>query len=218
MKPDYSRSLLALISSILTHYGAETPHATLPEMDALLANGYKNVVVMLFDGMGSALLEKHLPESSFFRRHKICDIASVFPATTTAATVTLESGLSPIQHGWLGWNLYFPEAGGNVAIFPNTLSGEKGGQAAPYHLAKKHLAYETVFEKIERALGGRVKAAAVSPFSPYASKSTAEICRTVETLCAETGKHYIYTYWHQPDYNIHDFGTGHEIVLYVNTL
>jgi len=104
---DYNNSLLALIASVQKHYGVPTSHKTLKTLDDLLEKNYKNVVVMLFDGLGTAVLKKHLPEEAFLRRHLKETISSVFPPTTVAATVTLGSGLSPIEHGWLGWSLYF---------------------------------------------------------------------------------------------------------------
>lgn len=61
--PDYSRSLLSLVSSILGHFGVGAAHATLPEMDSYLEKNYKNVVVMLFDGMGISVLRKHLMQT-----------------------------------------------------------------------------------------------------------------------------------------------------------
>src|SRR5665648_355708 len=83
--PDYNNCLVNLACSILKHFGAHPQHATLPVLDSLLKKQYTNVVVMLFDGMGSEALEFHLPEDSFLRRHCTADISSVFPPTTTAA-------------------------------------------------------------------------------------------------------------------------------------
>ena len=205
---DYDNSLLSLVSSVLKHYKVDTAHPTLPEADGLLNGNYKNVVVMLFDGMGTAILEKHLRPDSFLRSHLERTISSVFPPTTTAATVTMETGLSPIEHGWLGWSLYFDEIGENVNIFPNTLSGSAGIPAADYGVAQRYIPYTDIFEKIDRQEG--VKAYRVSPFSSYRSKSASEICDTVKKLCGEDGRKYIYTYWHQPDYDMHDLGTAHE--------
>lgn len=88
---DYDNSLLSLVSSVLKHYKVDTAHPTLPEADGLLKGNYKNVVVMLFDEMGTAILEKHLRPDSFLRSHLERTISSVFPPTTTAATVTMET-------------------------------------------------------------------------------------------------------------------------------
>ena len=207
MHIDYNNSLLSLVSSVLKHYKIDTAHPTLPEVDKLLKGNYKNVVIMLFDGMGTAILEKHLPPDSFLRSHYEATILAVFPPTTTAATVTMESGLSPIEHGWLGWSLYFDEVGENVNIFPNTISGTEI-PAAGFSVAGQYIPYTDIFEKINKQTG--VTAHRVSPFSSYHSKSVSEICDTVKALCNENGNKYIYTYWHQPDYDMHDYGTMHE--------
>jgi len=204
-KIDYKRSLLALISSVARYFGVETTHTTLPEMDEMLKKNYKNVVVMLFDGLGSEILERHLPEESFLRRHTNSSVSSVFPPTTTAATRTMESALSPIEHGWLGWNLYFDELGEIVSIFPNTVPGTGGRQAADYHVATRFLPHKTIFEKI-RETGN--EAYCVSPYAGYKLDSVSDICENVRTLCESDAKKYIYTYWQQPDYDMHDYGTS----------
>ena len=59
MFADYQNGLVNLSASILKSFGVEPAHPTLPQMDALLAHPFSNVVVILLDGMGSAQ-----PESS----------------------------------------------------------------------------------------------------------------------------------------------------------
>jgi hypothetical protein len=210
MKIDYDNSLLSLITSVLKHYGVLSSHRTLPELDAILSKNYKNLVVMLFDGMGTAIMEKHLPPDAFLYKHFKRAISSVFPPTTTAATIAMETGLSPIEHGWLGWSLYFDEVGANVDIFPNTLSGTGGQIAADYNVARQFIPYKSVGEKISEATSNNVGTYNVSPFSSFKSKSVRDICNTVEQLCAEDGEKYIYTYWHQPDDDMHEYGTTHK--------
>lgn len=211
IKANYDKSLLSLTSSILKHFGVDVRHKTLPEADRLLAKNYKSVVLMLFDGMGKAILEKHLDENSFLRCRIVDTLSSVFPPTTTAATTTVKSGLSPLEHGWLGWTLHFDELNKNVSLFPNTLfrSDEK---AADFHVAEKFLPYESVFDKIRRATNGEVEAYEVSKFSEFAVSSVDEICAHVQNLCAQDGRKYIYTYWKEPDYSMHEYGTEHGIV------
>ncbi len=205
---DYGNSLLSLSSSVLSYYGVGTHHNTLAALDKLLIKNYKNLVVMLFDGMGTAILEKHLPKDAFLRRNIKGVFSSVFPPTTTAATLSMMTGLSPIEHGWLGWSLYFDEIGANVSIFPNTLSGSGGLPAADYNVAERCLPYKTIFEKINEASNGEVRANCVSPYSSYKSQSVEEIIETVKTLCNEDGRCFIYTYWPQPDYDMHELGTS----------
>lgn len=209
MYPDYHHSILSLISSILTHYGVDANHTTLPELDKLLQKKYRNIVLMLFDGMGVSALEAHLPPDAFLRKAMRGTLSSVFPPTTTAATVTLETGLSPIEHGWLAWTMYFADIDKKVALFHNTVAGEEG-QAAPYHVAKTKMPYTDVYEKIRQVTNAQVQAEFIAPFSAYHSKSVRDICISVRKLCKAKGRHYIATYWHHPDYDMHEKGVGHK--------
>lgn len=209
---DQDNSILSLISSVAVHYGVKTDHKTLPVFDRLLAKNYRNVVVMLLDGMGTEILNKHLDENAFLRRNMKCTISSVFPSTTTAATMSIETGLSPIEHGWLGWSLYFKELDANISIFPNTFSGSNGIPAAAYNVASRYIPLKYIYEKISEATNDRITAEKVSYFSSYHSTSFEGICDTVQKLCNEDRERYIYAYWHQPDYDMHEFGTMHRIV------
>ena len=66
--PDYDRSILSIASSVLNYFGVtDCEHKTLPELDELLNKNYKNAIVILFDGMGTSVLEKHLKEDDFLR-------------------------------------------------------------------------------------------------------------------------------------------------------
>lgn len=205
-------SLLSLISSILRHYGAEPRHPTLPAADALLEKGFRNVLLLLFDGMGSEILARHLPEGSFLRRHCAGELQSVYPPTTAAATITLQTGLSPIEHGWLGWNLYFPEIGSDVSVFPNTIPRSGGQRAADYNVARRYLLFRPVWEEIISATGGAVDARPLSPFAADLVASVPSLCEKAASLCASPGRHYLYGYWIEPDDLLHHEGTGSALV------
>lgn len=201
--PDYSNGLVNLASSILKHFGAQPQHTTLPILDSLLKKQYTNVVVMLFDGMGSNALKYHLPEDSFLRRHCTADISSVFPPTTTAAVTSIESGLTPAEHGWLGWSLYFSEIDKIVNALTNTEEGS-GNQAAEYHVAGKYLPYRNIVDIINEA--GQVKAYSVSPFGTNRVHQHDNLYKEVKKLCSSGDRKYIYAYWYQPDSCMHDKG------------
>ena len=95
--PDYSSCIANLACSLLKYYGIEPPNSTLPRADMLLNKKYKNVVVILLDGMGANTVEKHLSENGFFRQHLITKYSSTFPSTTVAATTAMDSGIFPNQ-------------------------------------------------------------------------------------------------------------------------
>lgn len=85
--PDYSNCLTNLACSVLVHYGIDPPNPTYPPAEKLLKEkDYKNVVVLLLDGMGINIIEKHLSQTGLFRRNLIKTMSSTFPPTTAAAT------------------------------------------------------------------------------------------------------------------------------------
>ena len=217
--PNYDRSILSIASSVLNHFGIkDCQHKTLPEFDELLSKDYKNIIVMLFDGLGTSTLKYHLEENDFLRKHHVTDISSVFPSTTVAATTSIMSGYSPAECGWLGWDLYFEEIGENVAVFRNTLQ-RNGEPAAKFNVAHKYIPVKSIMKRIEE-FNGRRSAYCVSFFSKYRSKSVEDICKTVYKLSKKRKKKYIYAYWHQPDGAMHGHGVtsneAHEQILHIN--
>jgi predicted AlkP superfamily pyrophosphatase or phosphodiesterase len=201
---------LSAITSILNYYHIESKHDSQKDIDEALKKKYKNIVFMLFDGMGDSILESHKGVTRFLREHKLETLSSVFPSTTTAAIISLESGLSPIEHGWLGWSLYFNEVDANVSVFPNTLSGSQGDQAADYHLGRRHMPYIDVLDQISEVSHGNVYAVRVSPFADIKPSSVNEMCEQVISISQEEKETCIFTYWPQPDFDMHELGTKHE--------
>ncbi len=207
--PDYNKSILNLSNSILKYYGVEHNHSSLEVLDDVLNKHYKNVVVMIFDAMGSKNLESILPEDSFLRSHMLEEITSVFPPTTTAATTTLESGLAPMEHAWLGWSLHFDEVKDNVNIFINT--NDIGQSVADYHVATRYIPYNNIVDKINET--GKTKAYSVSPFGTYKIETFEELIAGVETLCNNEDRNYLYTYWPEPDSSMHVKGVNSKDVI-----
>ncbi|MGN1316554.1 MAG: alkaline phosphatase family protein [Acutalibacteraceae bacterium] len=218
--PNYDRSILSIASSVLAHFGVkDCQHKTLPEFDKLLQKDYKNIIVILFDGLGVSAIKEHLNENDFLRKHFVCPISSVFPSTTVAATTSILSGYSPLECGWLGWDLYFEEIGENVAVFRNTLQ-RNGEPAADYNVANRYIPVKNVMQRIEE-VNGRKSAYCVSFFSKFRVKSVEDICKTVYKLSKKRKKKYIYAYWHQPDNAMHGHGVtseeAHKEILNINS-
>lgn len=205
MYADYGGCLVNLACSILKEFGADYGHPTLGAADRYLKEGFRNVVLLLLDGMGCDALRRHLDPEGFFRSHLAEEYSSVFPPTTTAATTSVESGLTPAEHGWLGWSLYFPETGRIVDALTNC-DEYTGEPAARYHVARRFLPYESVYEKINRA--GRAKACSVSRFGDRRIESFGGLCGEIASLCGESGRHYVYGYWESPDDLMHRDGCG----------
>ena len=220
--PDYDNCLVNLSNSILKNFGAETSAPTLKLADDLLDGGYKNVVLLLLDAMGCSIMEKHLKPDGFFRSHLAGNISSVFPPTTVAATTSVISGLYPNEHGWLGWDTYFPNLVKNVAVFlnseqmiedPNDRSVRPrviaNVPAADYHVAFRYCPYKSIMDRITEA---GEKGYWSSPYVDPAPKDLGAVLKRTEELCSEPGRKYIYAYWVEPDQTMHMQGTDGKVV------
>lgn len=211
LKPDYSNSILNIPNSILKYFGAQTYHEGLSDLDALLEEKqYKHVVVMVNDGMGYENMVELLPEDSFLRRHFVRPITSIFPPTTAAATTTLQSGQSAMEHGWLGWDVYIPQVDDVVTVFLNR--SKTSGDFFEENVAKKYLQYQNVYDKIPAETG--IKAYGISPheINPYDFNQPEQMYEMIEALCAKDERSYIYAYYDQPDNLMHRYGTQVEVV------
>lgn len=209
MYADYNNCLVNLACSILKEFGAAYSHPTLPLMDKLLQNQHRNVVILLLDGMGADAIRHHLDSEGFFSRNLLGSFSSVYPPTTTSATISIMTGLNPCEHGWLGWKQYFSELDRIIIPFRNTdfYSGEK---AADYDAAWRYMPYKSIFDQINEAGAG--KAYYVSMFGTTHIDSFDELTRTIANLCSTTEKKFIYAYWHQPDTIMHSNGYYDESV------
>lgn len=200
--PQYGRCIANLACSVLKYYGIQPPNPTLPEADELLSREYRNVVVLLLDGMGRSILERHLAEDGFFRSNLKTVYSSVFPPTTTAATTSMDCGLYPAQHCWLGWTGYFKEVDKNVIYFRNK-DNDDGSDAADYNVAWRYVPYVSVRDRIAET---GAEAHFLAPFMEPYPKIFPDLCAEIRRLCRKGGRRYIYAYWDNPDTYMHDNG------------
>ena len=211
--PDYKNCIANLPNSILKKFGAETKGSTLPLLDPYLEKEYENIVVILLDGMGKAIVERHLSEDGPFRTHLAGIYKSTFLSTTVAATTSMMSGLQPCEHSWLGWDCYYPQVDKNVTVFLNVEQGTDI-PAADYNLAWTTTPYENVTQQINRQGG---QAYITAPFLDPSMDSYEKLCDSIRSYAGKPGKKYIYGYWNQPDGKLHRFGCGsdevHENIL-----
>ncbi len=203
--PNYDESILSITTSVLKNYNYNSDYKSLPELDAALAKNYKNVVLMIFDGMGVSVLKKHLNENDFLRKHTKKDISSVCPCTTTAATSTFYSGLPPICHGWLGWSPYFKEHNAVIELFRNNeYYTQKPAMVSP---VADMIKYEHIFNKIKKSTNGQVKTTEVfPPFRENGVKNLDEMCERIINICSKPEKQFVLTYWTEPDSTSHKLG------------
>ncbi|CAM9424588.1 unnamed protein product [Choristocarpus tenellus] len=195
------------------------------ELAEVVGHG-EHISLVILDGLGMNILEKHLPQDSFLRRNFRRSLRSVFPATTTAGITALTTGDFPSHHGLLGWTV---KCNGRL-INPLPYS-EEGSMAS---LGELGLDMGEVFAGVESSFGMSTRKAKVA-FSryaktPYTSISTKGMAKqqcettacTMDALGSfwrETYKvnetSFCYVYIPEPDHTEHCVGFDHEDVGHV---
>ena len=225
--PDYNNSILNIVTSILKNYNVETKHTTLPILDKLLKKEYQNIVLVVLDGMGENVLNNASP-NGLFSNHKLDIITSVYPCTTTAALTTYYTGMAPIETGWLAWSQYFKEYGRAVDMLPYVDSYT--GESLPkdkfdvYEMLK----YTTTYEKISNA-SSDVCCYEIKPSHCEMKtdkcihiKDVKGMCDSIETLCKNNQKKYVFAYFDSPDKLNHkngwDSNVTKDFILYTEEL
>ena len=215
--PDYDNSILNLITSIVKHYGVESTHTSLRQLDEKLQKNYQNIVLIILDGMGENVLSKLSPEG-FFSRNKADVITSIFPPTTAAALSVYYSGKAPIENGWIAWSQYFKEFGRAIDMLPccDSYTGEpiKSKRESVY----SYVDYKSVYHKIEEKQKD-VKTYEVKPSYCEAradvtinAETIDKMCKAITTLCKGNEKKYIFAYNDNPDKTLHRKGCYSEEV------
>lgn len=217
--PDYRHSIVNLSNSLLNHYGVKPFHSTIAAVDKVLA-GHDKVVVLLFDGMGKALIKKHLDPSSFLVMNYFTTITSTFPPTTVAATTGLLSGRFPIENGWLGWSQYFKAFNCNVDVFTNENSVTKI-RVSNENEMRKVASYKDIFQMVSEE-NPKLRVASIWPsiVERGTARDLLDFFDKVREVVSIKGEKFIYGYWLHPDGLIHMTGVGseevHKTILDIN--
>lgn len=201
IKPNYDNSILSIVSSIKKYYGKKTQIKTHNVIDKYLKEKeYKHISILLLDGMGSMIMDDNLPSDSFLLKNKVCNLSSLFPPTTACVIPATQSGLKPIESGWVGWENYFEEINKHVVMFKNT---DYFTEEALDFKVRDVLPYQNFYENFD------VFSFELGPsFHPSKCQSFDEMCNK---FLEETHKRkgtFSYLYWDEPDYSLHEFGSG----------
>lgn len=212
--PDYDRCLINIISSIKNYYRTPYEYPTLPLLDKHLNKFYKNILLIVLDGLGTDMLTRNLDKSDFLRANCCGNLTSVFPSSTTAAMTSYYSGVAPNEHAWLGWSLYFKEFNHTIDILPNVDTYTK---ASVLHTgaAEFVMPYETIYKDIKGSIIGNVQPFTISPKNINVSENgnfhkTAEsfdkCCEIARIICESNQNTFTFLQWHDPNETAHKYG------------
>lgn len=205
--PNINHCMLNTIASIRKQYNGQPQYALDEHMEQIFKEKvYKNVIVMLLDGLGENILEYNLEKDSFLKTHHLYTNTAVYPSTTAASTTATVSGLSPIRTGWLGWSNYFKEIKKNIVLFNGTdyftdePTGFSGFDALPYEPFYSDL---NVNGSIHQPNFAKRK----YQFKAILKHSLKAIKKKKQNVQ--------YVYYTQPDGLMHEYGTFDERVIEV---
>ena len=204
VKNNYNECLTNSACSIRKYSELDYKHNTLDYVDKILEEKRpENVIVILFDGMGSKVLKNHLNDDSFFIKNKLKDITTVFPATTTAATTSIRTGLNPVEHGWLGWNMYISSIDKTITLFKKS---EKGKEEIcdEFLQVKDKLIHDTIIKEINEI--GKYNSIEIASFNENKFENLDDMINKIEIEAKNPGKKYIYVYDDEPDQTMHRKG------------
>jgi hypothetical protein len=122
MKPDYTNSIVNLMSSILLAGGVQSPYAPLEESSLSGLSDADNIVLLVIDGLGFNYLKAN-GSKTYLARHLRQSITSVFPPSTGSAMTSIYTGLAPQQHASTGWWVYLKEFGlvSRILLYSNAI-------------------------------------------------------------------------------------------------
>ena len=211
--PNYDgENVLNVSASLSSFLGNPNGNKTIPELDNALKKGYKRVLFLVFDALGTYPLEKLTPKDGFFRSHTIKTLTTVFPSTTACATATMISGKYPSEHGRFGWCMYLPEFGKRVDVLTGSVSDVRGETVpekplrALFPIRGFYLDNKTdyrVSSVLSRILDDGNK-------NRYTEETVGGVFLRLREICFREGKQFVYVHCPQPDNIFHHRGLEDE--------
>ena len=216
--PDYSQSLVNLMSRISQNYGASNHYSPLQLGPLDNMDEARNVVLLVIDGMGYHYVAEH---GGLLQDNMQTRLTSGFPSTTASSITTFLTGQASQEHGLTGWFVYLREIDQVTAVLPFVARGstqllsEQGidiaslyGHVPIFDLLQVDSYVVSPDWIIDSAFNRSHCGAATSvPYSDLQS-----MCAAVSQLANQQGKKYIYAYWPDFDRLSHKFGNQSEQV------
>ncbi len=209
MRTDYQSGLLQVSAAIHNYYGIATGYHGDDTVSAWLHDhGFRCVIVLLVDAMGSTILDNLLARDTFLYQYRAKSVMSVFPPTTTAATTSLLTGKSPAENGWLGWNQYFEELDDEVILF---LEQSYYGKEKYSGFVQETLPVRWLMDRLQEK-GIHAESVWPSFGKENPCHTFAELCDKTRELSQNTDVQFIYAYWDGFDDLMHMHGTEAPVV------
>jgi len=211
--PDFKNSIVNVSASMSRYLGNNPNHCGIKILDEALSKNPQNVVFFVIDALGVDVIERILPVDSVLRKNIVAKVTSVFPSTTPTGTTSLQSAMTPGEHGWLGWSLQHDD--NIIEIFKGTDYYTR--ELVYPDFPTKQMAYDFIWKKhnpdIEthsfRQPGMKFKVVADND---HKFSNTHELQVGLQKILVTPAKKFVYVYMDYIDQLIHDFGVFHKKV------
>ncbi len=117
VKPFYNGyCILNITNTILKHFGIESKNSLRGSYDYFF-DGANSVVLFIIDALGLNLIKKAMSVLKLDAFEQLANeglfipLTSVFPSTTAVALPSLSTGITPSEHGLLGYRFYSKKYG-----------------------------------------------------------------------------------------------------------
>lgn len=211
MYPNYTNSILNVSHTILDFYNAKARYPVIKELKEQLSSSTKHICLVLLDGMGVNIIERHLESNSFLRKNMLKKITSIFPPTTVAATNTVLTTSPPYESGYLGWVQYFEEIDTNLTVFNNE-DFYDSTKIFDINYREKYLKQDLIYDYIKKA-SPHVKTYELFPeFRVNGYKSFKLQMEKLLEITKRDEENFTYVYWNQPDGLEHEVGIENYLV------
>lgn len=209
--------IVNLSSSMLKRFNAKPFHETIPEIDKIIKDA-KQVVVILLDAFGKCVIEKHLDETSFIRRHSLTTIKATYPPTTVASTNGFLSGRYPVENGWMGWSQYFPKYNLCVDVFRDQDTATRNNLPDGISPIHEFCSYKNIITLINEANKENIATLVMPYFAQVnGARTTNQFFKNLNNAIQNKENKFIYAYWDEPDRSMHVLGTDnkkiHNLIL-----
>jgi len=203
--PNYKESIMNVSNSILNNYKVKIDYPSLKELDIELKKGYKHIIYILLDGMGSNLIKTHLSKDDALYKYMNREITSVFPPTTVAATDAVLSGVPPLVNGHIGWVQYFEKEDLNYVVFQQR-DFYDDENIIEEDLREKYLSFDRLGERINKVNKDVITNELFPSFRKNGSVDFKEEIEKALIINHNTDQSFTYMYWVEPDLIQHKYG------------
>lgn len=230
VSPDYENYSFSRIPGTVESVLGLDPDRELPNdvFGDIDLKGVENVALVFVDAFGYEQWKSYGEELDFFSRliekGRVTPLTAVFPSETSAAVTSMNTGLTPQEHGVFSWRVFFEDLDVTLRTLPFTTLDNEDPREIDAELDVSVLFDgETVYERLQR---GRVRSTAILPEAVHESDYNSVMMENAEqegfsnafdmalklrkNLEDSEGLNYFHCYTDQVDSALHEHGPDSE--------